>query len=157
MLGGISLDGYASADGLWFAIPVPSPGAHHQVSFSWQLLRAVPGLNLPSVAVSRKGAAGALVVQGQSLTLESIDFDARFAVTAVDRRAAVMLIDEGMMAWLLECDRVSFLFQGTTLSAFVPPGDPASEPLAQLETLFHFCEGFVARIPEIVATEYGGH
>ena len=60
-----------------------------------------------------------------------------------------------MMAWLLECDRVSFLFVGTTLSAFVPP-DAASGSAAQLEMLFRFCEGFVARIPEIVATEFGG-
>ena len=155
-LGGIALDGYVSADGRWFAMSVPSAGPQHQVTFSWQLLCAVPGINLPSVAVSRKGAGGPLVTQGQSLTLESIDFDARFAVTAVDRRAAVMLIDQGMMAWLLECDHVSFLFQANTLSAFVPPGDPASDGVAQLEMLFHFCEGFVARIPEIVTTEFSG-
>ena len=154
MLGGISLDGYASADGLWFAMFVPSPGPNHQISISWQLMRAVPGVNLPRVAVSRKGAGGVVVMQGQALTLESIDFDARFAVTAVDRRAAVMLIDQGMMEWLLECDRVNFVFQVNTLAAFVPPGGAASDGLAQLETLFRFCEGFVTRMPEILKTEF---
>ena len=55
-LGGITLDGYVSADGRWFAMIVPSPGPHNQVSLAWQLMCAVPGLNLPSVAVNRKGA-----------------------------------------------------------------------------------------------------
>ncbi|HEV2477999.1 MAG TPA: hypothetical protein VGX22_15790 [Candidatus Dormibacteraeota bacterium] len=154
MLGGITLDGYVSADGRWFAMYVPSSSPRYKVSISWQLMCAVPGVNLPSVAVSRKGAAGALVVPGRALTLESIDFDARFAVTAVDRRAAVMLIDQGMMAWLLECDRVNFLFQGNTLSAFVLPGEAAGGEVEQLEMLFHFCEGFVARMPEILSNEF---
>jgi len=155
VLGGISLNTYAAPDGTWLAVQFPMPAQRKgQMSLSWTLMRNLPGLNLPPIVVSRKGRVAPLAVQGAPLTFESIDFDDRFDVRTVDRRAAVMLIDQGMLQWLLDCDRVSFQVRGETISAVVQPGDVPSSPVADLELLFRFCDGFAARIPEIVRGEF---
>ncbi len=155
VLGGISLNAYGAPDGTWLAVQSPTPAlGKGQIFLSWTLMRNLPGLNLHPIVVRRKGGEAPLAVQGAPLTFESIDFDDRFDVRAVDRRAAVMLIDQGMLQWLLDCDRVSFQVQGDTISTVVQPSDAPSSPVAELELLFRFCDGFAARIPEIVRVEF---
>jgi hypothetical protein len=155
VLGGISLNAYGAPDGKWLAVQSPTRAqGKGQISLSWTLMRNLGGLNLPPIVVSRKGRVAPLAVQGAPLTFESIDFDDRFDVRTVDRRAAVMLIDQGILQWLLDCDRVSFQLQGDTISAVIQPGDAPRNPVADIELLFTFCEGFAARIPEIVRAEF---
>jgi hypothetical protein len=141
---------------------------------------AVPGLHLPHVGVTRKGQAiSAVLMSGNTVELESIDFNDRFIVKAEDRRAAVMLLDQGMMQWLLDCDEVSFQITGAQGQALIRrsfepgfqpglvqgwhlPGQSAApfsnprkvEPV-ELELLFKFVDGFVPRLPEQVRSEFG--
>ena len=139
---------------------------------------AVPGVNLPFVAVSRKGESAPGLTRGSPLTLESIDFDERFLISAEDRRSAVMLLDQGMMQWLLDCDHVSFEITGdrgralvrrSSESSYQPGLEPGWhlpwQPVAphpdsrradpvELELLFKFVDGFASRVPELVRTEF---
>ncbi len=140
----------------------------------------VPGLNLPYVGVTRKGEKGSLgFARGNPLTLESIDLDARFMIRAEDRRSAVMLLDEGMMQWLLDCDHVSFEITGDRGQALVkrgsgstyqpdlvsgwhlsghseaPHGRSRRADPVELELLFKFWDGFVPRLPAILRAEFG--
>jgi hypothetical protein len=148
-------------------------------SFS-MLSFVVPGLNLPYVGVTRKGEKSSLgFARGNPLTLESIDFDARFMIRAEDRRSAVMLLDEGMMQWLLDCDHVSFEISGDRGQALVkrssestyqpglvpgwhlsghsdaPHGRSRRADPVELELLFKFWDGFVPRLPAILRAEFG--
>ena len=115
---------------------------------------------------------------GNPLTLESIDFDARFMIRAEDRRSAVMLLDEGMMQWLLDCDHVSFEITGDRGQALVkrssestyqpglvpgwhlsghseaPHGRSRRADPVELELLFKFWDGFVPRLPAILRAEF---
>lgn len=160
VLGGIELNAFGSPDGLWFAVELPSAGLQNYLP--WTLTRTIPGLNLPSVAARRKDVEGLgrtqghppLAVQGDPLQFESIDFDDRFDVWSVDRRAGAMLIDQGMMQWLLDCDRVSFEVHGDKLSAVIRLAGADSGAATQLELLFGFCQGFVARVPDVVRSEF---
>lgn len=139
---------------------------------------AVPGVNLPFVAVSRKGESAPGFTRGSPLTLESIDFDERFLISAEDRRSAVMLLDQGMMQWLLDCDHVSFEItggQGRALvrrssessyqpsldsgwhlpwQSVVPHPDSRRADPVELELLFKFVDGFASRVPELARTEF---
>ena len=119
------------------------------------LMFAISGLNLPYIAVARKGRlqlpAGG---PGQSVGLESIDFTARFWIHAEDIRSAVMLIDQGMMQFLLDCDRVSFQICGPIVYAIVNRVDVYSKQAADLELLLRFHDAFAAHIPELVRTEF---
>ena len=117
----------------------------------------VAGVNMPGVSVMRRGL-GALMMGGPStVELESIDFDERFTVKAKDRRSAVMLLDPGMMQLLLDCEHVNFAMVGDRVLAYVnresesrhKPTDPI-----EFEQLFRFLDGFVARLPELLRTEY---
>jgi hypothetical protein len=139
---------------------------------------AVPGVNLPSVSVTRKGQKISGFAGGTAVTLESIDFDQRFNVMADDRRSAVMLLDQGMMQWLLDCDHVSFEITGdrgqavvkrSTESSYQPglspglrlswrsdaphPDSRRADPV-ELELLFKFVDGFASRVPELVRREF---
>lgn len=139
----------------------------------------VPGANLPYVGVTRKGEKNTSgFVRGNPLTLESIDFDERFLIRAEDRRSAVMLLDQGMMQWLLDCDHVSFEITGergqaivrrssesTYQPGLVPgwhlpghsdaphPNSRRADPV-ELELLFKFVDGFGPRVPELVRSEF---
>jgi hypothetical protein len=118
----------------------------------------VAGVNMPMVSVDPRNVFAMAVVGGApTLDLESDQFDKRFVVRAKDRRSAVMLLDPGMMQWLLDCDRVSFVMTGDAVLASInratePSHDP-SEPL-EFELLFKFYDGFLARLPAILRSEY---
>lgn len=129
---------------------------------------AVAGLDMPYVAVTRRDLPGLALVWGPpQVGLESIDFDTRFVVRAQDRRSAVMLLDEGMMQWLIDCEEVSFEMGGNRVAALVrrsaePTYQPSlpsrSNPLradpVELELLFKFWDGFVPRVPALIRTEF---
>jgi hypothetical protein len=90
----------------------------------------------------------------------------------------VMLLDEGMIQWLLDFDQVSFEIDGDTVAALVRrAAEPADQPglgsrwvvrghsstpfsnprradPVELELLFKFFDGFVPRVPAILRTEY---
>lgn len=91
------------------------------------------------------------------LQLESDEFDMRSVVRAKDRRGAVMLLDPGMMQWLLDCDHVSFVMVGDRVLASInratEPSHNPREPV-ELELLFKFWDGFLARVPPILCSEY---
>lgn len=138
----------------------------------------VPGVNIPYVAVTRRDFPSLSWVWFTHVGLESIDFNAKFAIRAQDPRAAVMLMDEGMMQWLLDCEQVSFEMVGNRVAALVRrgseptyqpgldphwhrrghPDQPHSNPRqtdpVELELLLRFWDGFVARVPAILRTEF---
>jgi hypothetical protein len=118
----------------------------------------VAGVNIPSVSVDPRNVFTAAVVGGEpTLELESDEFDKRFVVRARDRRSAVMLLDPGMMQWLLDCDHVSFAMIGDRVLASInratEPSHNPSEPV-EFELLFKFWDGFVARVPAILRSEF---
>jgi hypothetical protein len=139
---------------------------------------AVPGVNLPYVSVTRKGQNISAFTKGTVLTLESNDFDERFMIMADDRRSAVMLLDQGMMQWLLDCDQVSFdiignrgralarrsyessyqpgLTRGWRLAGHsnAPHSSSRRADPVELELLFKFVDGFGPRLPELVRSEF---
>jgi hypothetical protein len=153
---------FASPDGTtWICDVWTTVGSGRQmerIRYS-QLTLTIPGLNLPYVGVVRKGDISVpLVEQGQELTPESIDFDDRFRVRANDRNAAVMLLDQGMTQWLLDCDEVSFAMEGNHVQAVVnrqsgSTNRQSNQPF-EFELLFKFGDGFVPRIPATLRTEY---
>jgi len=121
------------------------------------LSSTIEGLNLPRVSVLRLGQRSLTVAWGPVLELESGDFDRRFAVIAKDRRSAVMLLDAGMIQWLLDCENVSLDMIGDRVLAFVDraalPAHSPAEPV-DYSLLFKFWEGFVPRIPQLLRSEY---
>ncbi len=154
-LGGMTLDGYVSADGSLFAYSMPSAGPRNQPPIVTSTLGfSVAGLNLPYIGVGRKGVVNLALVPGEQIQFESIDFDNRFAVKTTDRRAAVMLIDEGMMQWFLDCDRVSLTIKGHGFSATVQGSGPRGNGVPDFDLLLRFQEGFLPRVPEQVRSEF---
>jgi len=118
----------------------------------------VAGVNMPAVSVDPRNVFTTAVVGGMpSLELESDEFDKRFIVRAKDRRSAVMLLDPGMMQWLLDCHYVSLVMIGDRVLASVnretEPSHNPSEPV-EFELLFKFYDGFMARVPAILRSEY---
>jgi hypothetical protein len=118
----------------------------------------VAGVNMPMVSVDPRNVfTGAVVGGAPTLELESGEFDKRFVVRAKDRRSGVMLLDPGMMQWLLDCDHVSFVMIGDRVLASVnratEPSHNPSEPV-EFELLFKFYDGFLARLPPILRSEY---
>lgn len=134
-----------------------SRGDSRNVHFFSVLEFKVAGLSMPRLASLRIGQNSINDVWGPVLELESGDFDRQFAVIAKDRRSAVMLLDQGMMQWLIDCERVSFEMIGDRVLAFIDraaeaPHQP-SEPV-EFELLFKFYDGFVARLPPLLRSEY---
>jgi uncharacterized protein DUF3137 len=135
---------------------VRAAGKHPQ--FFTLLSFTVAGLNMPYVAVARRNLIAGPVLGGPPpLELESTEFDKRFLVKSKDRRSAVMLLDPGMMQFLLECEDVSFDMVGDKVLAFinraVEPKHQPTEPV-EFEMLFKFLDGFGPRMPELLRTEY---
>ncbi len=118
----------------------------------------VAGLNIPYISVTRRGLGVFMLGGPPTLELESIDFDQRFTVRAKDRRSAVMLLDPAVMQQLLDCADVNFDMVGDRALAYVNRAAKAahrpSDPV-ELEMLFRFWDGFVARVPELLRSEYG--
>jgi hypothetical protein len=135
---------------------VRTAGKHTQ--FFTLLSFTVAGLNVPYVAVARRNLiAGPALGGPPPLELESTEFDKRFMVNAKDRRSAVMLLDPGMMQFLLECEEVSFDMAGDKVLAFINRGvEPKHQPTepVEFERLFKFFDGFGPHLPELVRTEY---
>jgi len=157
-----SPDGEVSAADYWRR---QGKGEWHAFSL---LVFTIEGLNMPYVAVTRRNLPGLPLIWGpQQVELESIDFTAAFLVRAADRRSAVMLLDEGMMQWMLDCQDVSFEMGGDRIAALVwrrdePTNQPAlpsasnprqADPV-EMELLFKFQDGFVTRVPAQVRSEY---
>ena len=134
---------------------IRSPGKD-QLYFSI-LAFTVAGLNVPYLAVTRRHQGAPTIGGPPNVELESIEFDQRFAVRTNDRRSAVMLLDPGVMQLLLDCEPVGFYMAGDKALAFVNRTaellHPTAEPIA-FEVLFRFWDGFVARVPALVRTEY---
>jgi Protein of unknown function (DUF3137) len=132
--------------------------AGKNTQFFTLLSLTVAGLNVPYVAVARRNLIAGPVLGGPpTLELESTEFDQRFMVKAKDRRSAVMLLDPGMMQFLLDCEQVSFDMVGDRVLAFInraaEPSHRPTEPV-EFEMLFKFWDGFVPRVPEPVRSEY---
>jgi len=171
---------FASPDGSLWAADLWTPNEKQQWTAFSMLGFVVPGVNLPYVGVKRKSQMSTQgFASGNPLTLESIDFDERFMIRAEDRRSAVMLLDQGMMQWLLDCDEVSFEITGNRGQALVrrsseptyqpglvpewhrpghseaPHSNPRRADPVELELLFKFVDGFGPRVPELVRSEFG--
>jgi hypothetical protein len=132
------------------------PADQHTTLFSI-LTFTVAGVNIPFVAVARKGLTSVTVGGPPMFELESIDFDNRFTVKAKDRRSATMLLDPGMMQLLLDCEQVSFDMVGNRVLAYVNrAAEPAHQPTepVEFELLFRFLDGFVTRMPAILRSDY---
>lgn len=117
----------------------------------------VAGVNVPFLAVTRRNLGAMMIGGPPSVELESIDFDQRFTVRAKDRRAAVMLLDPGVMQLLLDCELVNFNMEGDRALAYVNRAfEPRHEPTepVEFEQLFRFWDGFLARMPALVRTEF---
>ena len=140
---------FSSADGTVVIADALRDYGKQVESFS-VLTFTIDGLNVPRVSVLRQGRPSLTVEWGPVLELESGDFDKRFAVIAKDRRSAVMLLDQGMIQWLLDCENVSFELIGDRVIAFV---DRAADPV-EYALLFKFWDGIVPRIPELLLSEY---
>ena len=135
---------------------VRAAGRHAQ--FFTLLSFTVAGLNLPYVAVARRNLIAGPVLGGPpALELESSEFGKRFQVKAKDRRSAVMLLDPGMMQFLLGCGEVSFDMEGDKVLAFInraaEPKHQATEPV-EFVSLFRFFDGFGPHVPDLVRAEY---
>jgi len=150
--GAVCRNTFATHDwSLWFS----EVGARNGPSAFAVLIFGIQVLNLPYIAVARKGQVEVpLGARGQTVQLESIDFADRFQIHADDPRAAVMLIDQGMMQWLLDCDRVSFQVSGPLVSAMVKRRGQNSAQPTELELLLQFHDGFAAHVPQLVRSEF---
>jgi hypothetical protein len=133
-------------------------GSGNDAAFFSVLAFTVAGVNMPNISVDVRNVFTMSTVGGApTLELESDDFDQQFIVRTNDRRSAVMLLDPAMMQWLLDCLQVSFVMIGDRVLASVnratePSHDP-SQPV-EFELLFKFYDGFVARVPALLRSEY---
>jgi hypothetical protein len=121
-----------------------------------------PGIDMPLVAVTRKGLPGTPMWGPDRIEVESIEFTQRFTVTANDKRLAFMLLDLPMIQWILDCAEVNFAMVGNGLVAYVSRGDrggplfkpgepsPVTGDGSELELLYKFVDGFGERIPAVL-------
>ena len=170
---------FASPDGSLWAADMWTPVEKDRWNSFSMVAFTVPDVNLPYVGVTCKGQSGhSPFAVGSHVELESTDFNNRFTIRALDRRSAVMLLDQGMMQWVLDCEHVSFEITGdrgqalvkrTSESDYQPglmPGwhlrghsdalhsnSRRAEPV-ELELLFKFVDGFGPRVSELVRTEF---
>ena len=132
------------------------PAGKHTEFFS-VLTFTIPGLVMPYVAVTRRNLIGITVGGPPLVELESTQFGERFTIRANDRRSAVMLLDQGMMQLLLDCEDVSFDMVGDKVLVFInraaEHAHQPAEPI-EFELLFKFRDGFVQRLPDMLRAEY---
>jgi hypothetical protein len=147
---------YSSADqGLTIADFVRPAGKNSQ--FFTVLSFTVAGLNMPNLAVTLRNLVGPVLGGPPAIELESTEFEKRFVVRARDRRSAVMLLDPGMMQLVLDCEIVSFDMAGDKVLAFINrAAEPRHRPAdpVEFEALFRFQDGFAARVPALLRSEY---
>jgi hypothetical protein len=147
---------YSSADGKVVVADALRSNGKDVEAFAL-LSSTIDGLNMPRMSVLRQGQRSLTVAWGPVLELESGDFDKRFAVIAKDRRSAVMLLDPGMIQWVLDCENVSLDMSGDRVLAFVDraalPAHLPAEPV-EYKLLFKFWDGFLPRVPELLRSEY---
>ena len=153
MLGGVSLDLFASPDGRFYATTLPSMGRSKRIAITSMLVFALPGLKFPLTSVGRKGGDIPMAVRGEAVTFESTEFDDRFEVRTEDPRAAVMLIDQGVMQWLLDCDSVALHVEGDHGTAMVM-GEAGGSGVPEFDLLFRFYDGLMPRLPSILGSEF---
>jgi uncharacterized protein DUF3137 len=133
-------------------------GSGKNATFFSLVTFTVAGVSMPNISVDvRNVFTMASVAGAPTLELESDEFDKQFTVRTNDRRSAVMLLDPAMMQWLLDCLQVSFVMIGDRVLASVnratePSHDP-TQPV-EFELLFKFSDGFLARVPAILRSEY---
>ena len=125
-----------------------------------------PGIDMPLVAVTRKGLPGTPMWGPDRIEVESIAFTQRFTVTANDKRLAFMLLDLPMIQWILDCAEVNVAILGNGLVAYVYRGDrggplfkpgepsPVKGDGSELELLYKFVDGFGERIPAVLRAEF---
>jgi len=125
-----------------------------------------PGIDMPLVAVTRKGLPGTAMWGPDRIEVESIAFTQRFTVTANDKRLAFMLLDLPMIQWILDCAEVNVAILGNGLVAYVYRGDrggplfkpgepsPVKGDGSELELLYKFVDGFGERIPAVLRAEF---
>lgn len=125
-----------------------------------------PGIDMPVVAVTRKGLPGTPMWGPDRIELESIEFTQRFTVTVTDKRLAFMLLDLPMIQWILDCAEVNFAMLGDGLLAYVYRGDqggplfklgepsPVTGDGSELELLYKFVDGFGERIPAVLRADF---
>jgi len=106
----------------------------------------------PALSIEHRGLigrmAGALGLDG--VQFESDAFDRAYRVTCADRRFASALVDQPMMAWLLDAPRpVMFQTAGTHLLAASEDRRPETIP-----GLLHTLLDFRAHVPAFVTSEY---
>jgi hypothetical protein len=143
---------FVSSDGTLSAGDASSPGGKNAFTL---MMFPVRDLNLPYLSVTRNGDVDVSTsTNGQRVQFESIDFDGRFTVRANDRRSAVMLIDQGMMQWLLDCDHLNFQVWGGLVFGYVKRRLPITSEPVELELLFRFYDGLPSHVPEIVRSEF---
>jgi hypothetical protein len=145
----------SSGQGLTVADCVLPAGKNTQ--FFTLLSFTVAGLNMPDMAVTLRTMPGPVLGGAPTVELESDEFEKRFLVKAKDRRSAVMLLDPGMMQLTLDCGQVSFDMAGDKVLASInranEPRHQATAPV-EFELLFKFRDGFVARVPALLLSEY---
>lgn len=132
------------------------PAGKHTAFFS-MLAFTITGVNVPYVAVWRRGLSGITVGSTPTLELESTEFDKQFTVKAKDRRSATMLLDPAVMQLFLDCEQVNFDMDGSRVLAYVNRAtERAHAPAApvELELLFRFLDEFVARVPATLRSEH---
>ena len=148
---------YSSPDGGVAAADLIRSEGKSEALFS-VLSFTVAGVNMPMVSVDPRNVfTGAVIGGAPTLELESDEFDKRFVVRTKDQRSAMMLLDPGMMQWLLDCDHVSVVVVGdrglASINRAAEPSHNPSEPV-EFELLFKFYDGFLARVPAILRSEY---
>jgi len=148
---------YSSPDGGVAAADLIRSEGKSEALFS-VLSFTVAGVNIPMVSVDPRNVfTGAVIGGAPTLELESDEFDKRFVVRTKDQRSAMMLLDPGMMQWLLDCDHVSVVVVGdrglASINRAAEPSHNPSEPV-EFELLFKFYDGFLARVPAILRSEY---
>jgi len=90
------------------------------------------------------------VVSGVDVTLELETFNRRFAVSAVETRAAVAFLDQRMLAALLALPlQVAIHMREDRMLLVAPPLEPA-----QVLTLLDVAHGLARRVPRVMASLY---
>ncbi|HEX8098956.1 MAG TPA: hypothetical protein VF660_02000, partial [Actinomycetota bacterium] len=84
---------------------------------------------------------------------ESADFDREFTVLCADRRFATALIDQRLMAWLLDGVPRSVVFEVSGRYVLGSKRDGTEEG-TEIIQVFPAVAGFISRVPPVVSSLY---